>query len=274
VLGIRLIDGRLFTGADRAGTERVTVINETTARTFWPGENPVGQCVKFGADSMPCTIVVGIVANARRQQLIEQPVSMVYRPLDQLDPSVYDQSVSFFGFSFIARATRKPLVVAEPLRRLIQSAAPNMPYAVVRPLSDRLGRQTRAWALGATMFSIFGALSLVLAAIGLYSVVAFTVAQRAHEFGVRVALGATGASLLRLTIVRGVLPVVAGLGIGVVVALMAARLVEGMLFELSPRDPTVFVSASALLLLVAVAASLIPAVRATKVDPMLALRSD
>jgi predicted permease len=274
VLGIRLIDGRLFTDADRAGTERVTVINETTARTFWPGENPLGQCVKFGADSMPCTTVVGIVANARRQQLIEQPVSMVYRPLDQLDPSVYDQSVSFFGFSFIARATRKPSAVAEPLRRLIQSAAPNMPYAVVRPLSDRLGRQTRAWTLGATMFSIFGALSLLLAAIGLYSVVAFTAAQRVHEFGVRVALGATGASLIRLIVLRGVTPVVAGLGIGIGTALMAARLVEGLLFELSPRDPTVFLSVSLTLLLVAVLASLVPAVRATRVDPMVALRSD
>ena len=274
VLGIRLVDGRLFTDADRAGTELVSVINETTARTFWPGRNPVGQCLKFDADSMPCTTVVGIVMNARRQRFVEQPVSQVYRPLDQLDPSVYDRSVSFFGFSFVARTTRKPSTLAEPLRRLIQSAAPNMPYAEVRPLSDRLGRQTRSWTLGATMFTIFGALSLLLAAIGLYSVVAFTVAQRVHEFGVRVALGATGAGLLRLTVVRGVMPVVAGLGIGIVVALLAARLVEGMLFELSPRDPTVFVSVSALLLFVAVAASLVPALRATEVDPMLALRSE
>jgi hypothetical protein len=274
VLGIRLVDGRLFNDADRAGTELVSVINETTARTFWPGQDPIGQCLKFGADSMPCTTVVGIVTNARRQQLIEQPVSQAYRPLDQLDPSVYDRSVSFFGFSFVARTTRKPSTLVEPLRRLMQSAAPGMPYADVRPLSNRLGRQTRSWTLGATMFTIFGALSLLLAAIGLYSVVAFTVAQRVHEFGVRVALGASGGSLLRLTVMRGVLPVVAGLGVGVVVALLGARLVEGMLFELSPRDPTVFVSVSALLLFVAVAASLVPAVRATRVDPMLALRSE
>jgi predicted permease len=274
VLGIRLTEGRLFTEVDRAGSEPVTVINETTARTFFPGENPIGRCLKFGADSMPCTAIVGIVTNARRQQLVEQPVSQVYRPLDQLDPAIYDRSVSFFGFSFIARTTRKPTTLAEPLRRLMQSAAPNMPYAVVRPLSDRLGRQTRSWTLGATMFSIFGALALLLAAIGLYSVVAFTVAQRVHEFGVRVALGATGSSLLRLTIVRGVMPVVAGLGIGIVAALLAARLVEGMLFELSPRDPTVFVSASAVLLVVAVLASLVPAFRATRVDPMSALRAD
>ena len=274
VLGIRLVDGRLFTDSDRAGSELVTVINETAARTFWPGQNPIGQCVKVGADSLPCTTVVGIVTNARRQRLVEQPTSMIYRPLDQLDPSEYDRSVTFFGFSFIARTTRKPSTVAEPLRRLIQSAGPSMPYAEVRPLSDRLGRQTRSWTLGATMFSIFGALALLLAAIGLYSVVAFTVAQRVHEFGVRVALGATGTNLLRLTVVRGVMPVVAGIGAGLAIALVASRLVEGLLFETSPRDPVVFISVSATLLLVAVMASLVPALRATRVDPMLALRSD
>jgi predicted permease len=274
VLGIRLLDGRLFTESDRIGAAPVTVINETAARTFWPGQNPIGQCVRIGADTMPCTTVVGIVTNARRQRLVETPTTMIYRPLDQLDPAVYDRSVSFFGFSFIARTTRRPATVAEPLRRLIQSAGPNMPYAEVRPLADRLGRQTRSWTLGATMFSIFGALSLVLAAIGLYSVVAFTVAQRVHEYGVRVALGATGSSLLRLTVVRGVIPVVAGLGAGVAIALLAASFLEGLLFELSPRDPTVFLSMSALLVAVSVFASLVPARRAAKVDPMIALRSE
>ena len=274
VLGIRLIDGRLFTASDRMGTPLVTVINETAARTYWPGENPIGQCVRVGADTMPCTTVIGIVSNARRQQLVEAPVTMIYRPLDQLDPATYERSVSFFGFSFIARTTRKPATLAEPLRKLIQSVSAGMPYVEVRPLSDRLGRQTRSWTLGATMFSIFGALSLLLAAIGLYSVVAFTVAQRVHEFGVRVALGATGANLVRLTVVRGVMPVAMGIGAGLVIALLLSRLMNGLLYELSPRDPGVFVGVSLVLLVVAVAASLVPALRATRVDPMLALRSD
>jgi predicted permease len=274
VLGIRLVDGRLFTESDRQGSELVAIVNETAARTFWPGGNPIGSCVKVGADSMPCTTVIGIVTNARRQQLIEEPVSMVYRPLDQLDPSVYKTSVTFFGFSFIARTSRKPAAVAEPLRRLIQSVGPNIPYAIVRPLSDRLGRQTRSWTLGATMFSIFGGLALLLAAIGLYSVVSFTVAQRLHEFGVRVALGATSRSLLRHTILRGMVPVAAGIAAGVMIALAASRVLEGLLFEVSPRDPMVLVGGSALLLVVAILASLAPALRATRVDPMLALRSD
>ena len=274
VLGIRLIDGRLFTESDRAGTPLVAVINETASRTFWPGENPIGQCVRIGADTMPCHTVIGIVANARRQRLVETPTTMIYRPLDQLDPAAYERPVSSFGFAFIARTTRRPAALAEPLRRLIQSSGPNMPYAEVRPLSDRLGRQTRSWTLGATMFSIFGTLALLLAAIGLYSVVSFTVAQRLHEFGVRVALGATGGHLVRQTVARGVMPIVIGLVAGVVVALFAARFLEGLLFELSPRDPGVFVGASLLLVVVGVAASLVPAIRATRADPMTALRSD
>jgi predicted permease len=274
VLGIKLLEGRLFTEADRAGTPLVAVINETAARTFWSGVNPLGQCVRVGADTMPCTTVVGVVANARRQRFVETPTTMIYRPLDQLDPSVYDRSVSFFGFSFIARTARRPAALAEPLRRLIQSVNPNLPYAEVRPLSDRLGRQTRSWTLGATMFTIFGALSLLVAAIGLYSVVAFAVAQRLHEFGVRVALGATGGNLLRLTIVRGVVPVVSGIVVGLAIALNASRLLEGMLYELSPRDPAVFAGAAIVLLVIAVLASLVPGLRATRADPLLALRSD
>jgi predicted permease len=274
VLGIGVVDGRTFTDADRAGSELVAVINETTARTYWPGENPVGQCVRIGADSMPCTTVVGIVTNARRQQLVEQPVSQVYRPLDQVPAVESDRTVSFFGYSMVARTSRDPRSVAEPLRRMLQASAPNVPYAHVRPLAERLGRQTRSWNLGATMFSIFGVLSLVLAAIGLYSVVAFTVAQRMHEFGVRVALGASGRSLLRLTVLRGVAPAAAGILVGLGFALAASRLMEGLLFELSPRDPVVFGSVSVVLLVSAIAASLLPALRATRVDPMMALRTD
>lgn len=274
VMGIKLVDGRLFTEADREGAERVAIINETTARTFWPGGNPVGQCVRLGADSMPCLTVVGIVTDARRQQLIEDPVSQVYRPLDQVPAAESDRTVSFFGYAMVSRTTGNPRAVAEPLRRALQAAAPNVPYAHTRPLSDRLGRQTRSWTLGATMFTIFGALSLVLAAIGLYSVVAFTVAQRTHEFGVRVALGASGASLLRLTILHGVIPAAGGIALGLGLAMAGSRLLDGLLFDMSPRDPLVFLGVSVALLASAVLASIAPAVRATRVDPMTALRSD
>lgn len=274
VMGVRLLSGRTFTDFDRAGTPLVAVINETTANTFWPGESPIGQCVKVGADTMPCTTVVGVVTNARRQSLIEGPVSQIYRPLDQLPQSLYDRTVSIFGFSMVARTDRDPATLAEPLRRALQATDPRVPYIRVQPLTNRLGRQTRSWTLGATMFSIFGALALVIAAIGLYAVVTFSMAQRQHEFGVRAALGATTAHLVRLTVVRGVAPVVFGILFGLGVAIGFSRLMEGLLFELSPRDPRVLATASGVLLVAALLASLVPARRIARTNPVDALRSE
>ena len=274
VMGIRVLSGRPFTDGDVAGAPLVAVINQTAAKTFWPGGNPVGECVKLGADTAPCTTVVGVVTDARRQQLVEKPVSQVYRPLLQL-PAVYTNStVSFFGYTLEVRTSRAPEVVAEPLRRVMQATAANVPYANVRPLQDQLGRQTRTWRLGATMFTIFGALALALAAIGLYSVVVFTIAQRRHEFGVRVALGATGGDLLRLTVVRGVLPAVGGIALGLALAVAGAPLVSGLLFQMSARDPLVLATVAMLLLAAAVLASTIPAMRVRRVDPMIALRTE
>jgi predicted permease len=274
VMGVRLISGRTFTEADRSGSELVAVINETTARTFWPGENPIGQCVKVGRDTMPCTTVVGIVSNARRQDLVEGPVSQIYRPLDQVPPVVSDGTVSMFGFTLVARVARDPASLAEPLRRALQAVEPRASYVQVLPLSSRVERLTRPWTLGAAMFSIFGALALILAAIGLYSVVAFTVAQRQHEFGVRAALGATGADLVRMSVGRGMTPALAGIGIGISMFLLSGRSLEGLLFELSPRDPLVLGSVTAVLLGAAVLASLVPAIRASKADPMRSLKAE
>ena len=223
---------------------------------------------------MPCTTVVGIVANARRQQLVEDPVSQIYRPLDQVPMAETDRTVSFFGLTLVARTTRNARSAAEPLRRALQQAEPRAPFVQVRPLAARIDNFTRSWRLGATMFSIFGSLALILAAVGLYSVLAFTIAQRQHEFGVRVALGATGRSLVRLNVGRGVAPAVAGIAVGLAIVLIAGRFVQGLLFELSPRNPVILGTVVVLLLATAAIASLIPALRAAKVDPASVLRSD
>jgi predicted permease len=274
VMGVHLMSGRLFTESDRAGSELVAVITQTTAATFWPDQSPLGQCLRIGADTMPCTTVVGIVSNARRQSLIEDPVSQVYRPLDQVPPAVWDRTVSIFGFSMVVRTTGDPARVAEPLRRALQRSYPGIPYVTVRPLADRVSRQTRSWTLGATMFTIFGALALVIAVVGLYSVVRFTIAERHHEFGVRVALGATGAHLIRSAVLRGVLPAASGIGIGLVVALLGGRVLEGLLLDLSPRDPLVFSSAGLGLLAASALACLVPALRLSRVEPMVVLREE
>jgi predicted permease len=271
-LGVRALSGRLLAESDRMGAERVTVINETAATKYFPGESALGQCVKFGADSMPCWTVVGVVPNMRRQELVEEPVPMFYRPLEQLAPAITDGTVSFFGYTLLVRSTGDLGSTAARLRRTIQAAAPSVPYAEVQAMRDILGRQTRTWRLGAMMFSTFGAIALVLAAVGLYGVVVFSIAQRVHEFGVRLALGARGRDLLRLTILRGVAPAAGGVLVGLALTLAMGRFVSSLLFQVSPRDPLVLGGVSAALLLAAVLASLIPAIRVTRIDPLIAMR--
>jgi hypothetical protein len=189
-LRIRKLSGRAFTDADREGTEAVAIVNETMARLYWPQQSPIGACIKFGADSMPCTTVIGVVSNTRRQDLVEGLVPQIYRPLAQLSPSVTNSTVSFFGFTLVVGTTGDASALVEPLRRTIQSTTTSVPYANVMTMRGLLGRQTRSWELGARVFSAFGVLALALAAVGLFSVVAFTIGQRMHEFGIRTALGA------------------------------------------------------------------------------------
>jgi predicted permease len=273
-MGVRLVAGRTFTAADVMGAERVAVISETAARTFWPGASPLGQCVKVGADSMPCTTVVGIVTDSRRQQLVEDPTSQIYRPLDQLPSSFTDGTVSFFGYAMEIRTAGSAGAVLERVRRTLQMSDAGIPHLEVRTLSSIVGDQTRSWMLGARMFDAFGALALLIAAVGLYSIVTFTIAQRRHELGVRIALGASGANLVRLTVRGAMTPTLIGLIVGLAGALLAGRFVGPMLFRVSPRDPVVLGTVSTLLLTAAFAAALIPALRVRRIDPMLTLRSD
>jgi predicted permease len=274
VLGIKLVAGRLFTDADRLGGAPVTLINETLAHLYFPASNPVGTCVKIGADSLPCTTIVGVVTNTHRQDIIESPVPQLYRPLDQLPASATDGTVSFFGYTMVVRTRGDAALLVEPLRRAMQSVGSRVPYANITPMSDILGRQTRSWSLGARVFSAFGALALVLAAVGLFSVVAFTIGQRMHELGVRSALGAQAIDLMRLTMVRGLTPAAIGIVVGVVLSLASGRFVSALLYQTSPHDPAVLAAASGALFTAAVVASLIPAMRTMNVDPTIALRAE
>ena len=273
VMGIRVSAGRAFAETDRGGSPLVAIVNETAARTFWPRGDAVGQCVQVGADTVPCTTIVGVVTNARRQQLVEAPVAQLYRPLVQLPESVTRSTVSSFGMTLLARAERPPAVV-EPLRRALQATAPNVPYAHVRPLAEQVGRHTRSWELGAKMFSVFGVLALAIAAIGLYSVVLFTMVQRRHEYGVRLALGASAGHLVWITMIRGLLPALAGLVAGAALALAGAKVVASLFFQTTPTDPLVIGTVTGLLVVAAATACLLPGLRAARTDPVVALRAD
>jgi putative ABC transport system permease protein len=238
-------------------------VSDAMAKALWPGQDAIGQCVKVEADTMPCTYVVGVAENIKSQKLGDDPTMNYYLSAAQFHPDKGGLFVRVRGDG--ARS-------AEAIRRRLQQVMPGSSYVTVTPLREILGEQTRSWELGATMFLAFGALALVLAAIGLYSVMAYNVAQRTQELGVRAALGAQRKDLVRLVLNDGLTTATVGIVIGVVIALAGGQWLGPLLFQESPHDPLVFGFVALLLLGVTVAASIIPSRRAARVDPIVALR--
>lgn len=267
-MGTRIVRGRGFTDRDTRSATRVGVVSETFARVVWPGRDPLGRCMLVGGDTVPCTTVVGVAADARRQSLTDDaPVLQYYVPLEQ------GQTTAVLRTLFV-RTRGNPAAALAAVRRETQAVSADLPYPTVRYLADLVEPEIRPWKLGATLFGVFGGVALALAALGLYSVVAYAVAQRTHEMGVRVALGARGADLVRL-VVMGTLRVVGlGLALGLLAALVAGRWVAPLLFRVSPRDPSVLVTVTGLLLLVGLVASLAPARRAARVSPAEVLKAE
>jgi predicted permease len=264
-MGTRLLRGRGMTEADVAGAPRAMVVSQAMAHVLWPGREALGQCVRIGEDTVPCTTVVGVAENVKSQNLDEDPGFFYYLSASQFAP---DQGGLFVRTAMSGEAAR------DMIRRRLQDVMPGPSYITVTPLSEVFGNETRSWRLGATMFTVFGLLALALAAIGLYSVVAYNVAQRTHEMGVRVALGAEVRDLVRLVLREGLLLASVGVVLGGVVAAFAAPSLKSLLFQEQPRDPVVLIGVGVTLLAVAALASLVPARRASRVDPMQALRSE
>ena len=264
-VGTRLIRGRGITDQDTPQSPRVVVVSEAMGKTLWPGRDPIGQCLRISADTMPCTSVIGIAENIKDQSLASDSGYYYYLPAAQFNPT---------SGGLVLRTRGRATQYVEAIRRRLQREMPGASYIVLTPFNDILGSETRSWQLGATMFVAFGVLALVLAAIGLYSVISYNVAQRTHELGVRVALGAQTRDVVRLVVVDGLRLAAVGVAIGAGVALLAGRWVKPLLFDVSPKDPAVFAIVSLTLIAVAIAASWLPALRASRVDPNVALRSD
>ena len=261
--GTRILRGRGFTADDRAGAPRVVVVSQTMAQRLWPGRDALGQCVRFEADTMPCTTVVGIAEDIKQNSLTDESGLHYYFPIAQFHPQ---DAVLFIRMRGPAAAS------AELVRKSLQRLMPGVSYVSVSPMRDILAPQEVAWQAGATLFLVLGGLALVLAAIGLYSVIAYHVAQRTHELGVRIALGAATGNVLRLVVGEGLRFAVAGVVVGGAVAFAAGRWMRPLLFAVSPYDPLVFGGVAATLLAVAAVASAVPAIRAARVDPAVALR--
>jgi ABC-type antimicrobial peptide transport system permease subunit len=240
------------------------VIGESMAKKIWPNQEAIGKCVRVNADTMPCTTVIGIAEDVRRGSMSETEMHY-YMPIEQFHPND--------GGVFVR--TRGPAAdKADAVRRALQPLMPGVSYVTVTPMSTIIAPQIRSWKIGATMFAVFGALALVLAAVGLYSVIAYNVTQRTHEMGVRVALGAQARDVVQLIVREGLRIVIPGVVLGAAIALLAGKWVKPLLFEVSPKDPPVLVGVVLTLIAVAIAASWIPATRAARVDPNEALRAD
>ena len=273
--GVDLIRGRDLGPGDVAGAPPVMVINQAMAQGLWPGQDALGQCVRIGSAAAPCVSVVGIVENMHRDGLIEQsdePAPMYFMP--------NAQSTGEFGAArtAIVRAAERRGVtqLAEALLADLRQSLPNGVYASVTPMVDtpRFKRELRPWVLGSTLFSAFGVLALVVAGVGTYSALAYSVSRRTREMGIRLALGAPPITLLRLVIADGMLPVVIGIGLGLTAANLASPVIAALLYETSPSDPIVIGVAVAVLAATAAFGILVPAHRATRVDPITVLRAE
>jgi predicted permease len=266
-LGIPILRGRGFTPSDREGAGRVAVVGETMARLLWPGQEALGKCLKIGGDTMPCSEVIGVARDARRNSFVAGDRMQYYIPIRQY-PGVYIPGALYL------RTRGDPAALMGPVRAALTEVVPELRWLDLEPMRDLLDPEFRSWGGGGTLFTAFGTLALLVSAIGLYSLLSYGVASRTQEIGVRSALGARPGGLIVLVARDGLILVVAGLGIGVIVAILSAGAIRPLLFQTSPLELPVYVVVSGVLLLIAVAAGALPAWRATRVSPMRALRSD
>jgi hypothetical protein len=268
-LGIQVRQGRMFTEQEMASGARVAVVTENMARGIWGSESALGQCLMISERDSPCWEIVGLVEPSRLTELDGDVPWQYYLPL--AEPAI---ELGARPGAIMMRARSDARGLLGPIRRELRALDPGIRFAHVRLQQDLIDPHLRSWRLGAAMFSVFGILALIVAAVGLYSVLAFNVALRTREIGVRSAMGASRNRILRMVLRQAVGVTGVGVASGIIVALVSANRMEPLLFETSPRDPLVFAGVVVVLVMVAMAAGAIPAWAATKVDPMQALRTD
>jgi putative ABC transport system permease protein len=269
MFGMRLLRGRDFTDRDVKDAPGVVIISEAFARRYWPDQNPLGKTVTLGrGDNAQTCEVIGVVSDVRDNELKVAPQPKVYVPYLQVPVPEH-----LLCMSLLVRTASKPLKLANAIRSQIWAVDSDQPLVDVMPLEQLITSENVAGPRFRTfLLAAFAGLALVLALVGIYGVVSYTVAQRTHEIGIRVALGADQKSVLKLVIGQGLLLVGGGLGCGLVAALGLTRLLSSLLYEVSPTDPVTLVAVSLMLGCAALLACYIPARRATKVDPIVALR--
>jgi putative ABC transport system permease protein len=244
----------------------VVMIDEEFARKYYRGQNPIGKRVIFGAPPDSMRTIVGVVGHAMHEALDAKPRIQLYLPYAQLG--------GIASMSVAVRTTGDPLLMARPVREAIHGVDKDMPMSNVRSMDQMLEISLGQRRLSMILLGAFSAIALVLASIGIYGVLAYSVTQRSRELGIRMALGAARGRVLRLVIGQGMALAAIGIGIGLVGALALTRLLGTQLYSVKPTDPATFAGVSLLLAAIALVATLVPALRATRVDPVVALREE
>jgi predicted permease len=262
-MNTRLIRGRDFTDRDNANSQPVTIINETFARRYWPNQDPVGKRFRAGGPDEPMMQIVGVVQDGKYGGLNEKSQLYFCRPISQ----------AYLGMTtVIIRTNSEPQKMIPIIRKEIEKMDPHMPLSSAKTMIEKMSAPLMPARVAASVLGVFGLLALVLAAIGIYGVMSYAVSTRTQEIGVRIALGAQSNDVLRLAIGQGMLLVLIGATLGVAIALALTRLTRSMLFGLSSADPITYTGVAVLLMVVALVACYIPARRATRIDPTVALR--
>jgi putative ABC transport system permease protein len=265
---IPLLRGRVFTERDNKDAPPVAVVNEAFARFFFPGPDPRGAVIgkRFSREREgQLAEIVGVVKDVKVFSLGETPQPYVYFPIFQ----------NYSGdATLVARSAADPIALLTSLRREVNALDATLPVFEVKTMEEHLGFSLFPMRVAAAMSGSFGLLALLLAAIGIYGVMAYAVSQRTREIGIRIALGARKSDVLRLVARQGLTLVAIGLLIGLIAALLLTRLMESLLYDVSATDPLTFIVIASLLAFVALLAALVPARRATRVDPMIALRCE
>jgi putative ABC transport system permease protein len=257
---IALLDGRLLDERDIETGPRTSVINQTMARRYFPGRSPIGQIIQNPHGKSE---VVGVVGDVRNQGLESEPKKQVYLPMRQ-SPSA--------GMALVARTSGDPGAFAGTVQRVIWDVDPQQPIYELSTVDQILARAVFLPRLSTTLLALFALAALLLAALGIYGVLSYSVSERTKEIGLRLALGSTVAETVGLVVRQSVTLVALGGGVGLVGALVLARSLSGVLYGIGPFDVPAFAAAAAGLMLAGVVASLLPALRTTRVDPMVALR--
>ena len=261
-MGIPVVAGRDFSEQDKKDSPPVVVVNEELARRYFGG-NALGKRLKIGGSGISSWEIVGVVRTAKYRNIREQPLPFIYIPLGQ-EPQP--------DMTLMVRTVGDPGLLAGPLSNEMRALKKEVSVFSVRTMDDLIGSQLAADRMIAVLLSVFGSGALLLAAIGIYGVMAYTAAQRTHEIGIRIALGAEQRDILKLIVGQGMVLVAIGAGIGLVLALAATRVLKSLLFGVSATDPLTFTVVVVVLIAVALLACYLPARRATKVDPLEALR--